>query len=185
MPQQRQFRIQLTFSFPPAEITLLECIMIPLGFQCPAPSYPQTPSQGHKNRIPSAICRTEMRSVSLMKNSKRKNLETEVSRFLELLGGFEPPTSSLPRMRSTYWATAAYWRPRRGSNPRPPAWQAGVLTNWTTRPNFKLIRSHRSELYYYTKLPSDCQHLFRIFCVFVVWIVNLFGEMFCQEMLQF
>ena len=96
MPQQRQFRIQLTFSFPPAEITLFECIMIPLGFQCPAPSYLRTPSQGHKNRIPSAICRTGMRSISLMKSSKRKNLETEVSRFLELLGGFEPPTSSLP-----------------------------------------------------------------------------------------
>ena len=27
------------------------------------------------------------------------------------------------------------WRPRWGSNPRPPAWQAGVLTNWTTWPH--------------------------------------------------
>ena len=26
------------------------------------------------------------------------------------------------------------WRPGRGSNPRPPAWQAGVLTSWTTWP---------------------------------------------------
>ena len=26
------------------------------------------------------------------------------------------------------------WRRGRGSNPRPPAWQAGVLTNWTTGP---------------------------------------------------
>ena len=26
------------------------------------------------------------------------------------------------------------WRPGRDSNPRPPAWQAGILTNWTTRP---------------------------------------------------
>ena len=26
------------------------------------------------------------------------------------------------------------WRPRTDSNCRPPAWQAGVLTNWTTRP---------------------------------------------------
>ena len=26
------------------------------------------------------------------------------------------------------------WRPGRGSNPRPLAWQASVLTNWTTRP---------------------------------------------------
>ena len=28
------------------------------------------------------------------------------------------------------------WRPGRDSNPRPLAWQASVLTNWTTRPNF-------------------------------------------------
>ena len=28
------------------------------------------------------------------------------------------------------------WRPRWDLNPRPPAWQAGVLTNWTTWPYF-------------------------------------------------
>ena len=28
------------------------------------------------------------------------------------------------------------WRSGRGSNPRPPAWQAGILTNWTTGPRF-------------------------------------------------
>ena len=27
-----------------------------------------------------------------------------------------------------------YWRPEWGSNPRPPAWQAGALTNWATGP---------------------------------------------------
>ena len=26
------------------------------------------------------------------------------------------------------------WRDRRDSNPRPPAWQAGALTNWATTP---------------------------------------------------
>ena len=26
------------------------------------------------------------------------------------------------------------WRPGRGSNPRPPTWQAGALTNWATGP---------------------------------------------------
>ena len=26
------------------------------------------------------------------------------------------------------------WRPEGGSNPRPPAWQAGILTNWTIGP---------------------------------------------------
>ena len=27
-----------------------------------------------------------------------------------------------------------YWRSGRDSNPRPPPWQGGILTNWTTRP---------------------------------------------------
>ena len=30
--------------------------------------------------------------------------------------------------------TLKNWRLRRGSNPRPPAWQAGTLTNWATEP---------------------------------------------------
>ena len=32
--------------------------------------------------------------------------------------------------------TLKKWRSRRDSNPRPPAWQAGVLTSWTTGPRF-------------------------------------------------
>ena len=36
--------------------------------------------------------------------------------------------------------TKKIWRPRTGSNRRPPAWQAGALTNWATGPNiFKLL----------------------------------------------
>ena len=27
-----------------------------------------------------------------------------------------------------------YWRSGRDSNPRPPPWQGGILTSWTTRP---------------------------------------------------
>ena len=27
-----------------------------------------------------------------------------------------------------------HWRSGRDSNPRPPPWQGGILTNWTTRP---------------------------------------------------
>ena len=63
-------------------------------------------------------------------------------------GGIEPPTQGFSVPCSTYWATEAFvnfwkclhttsifnWRPGRGSNPRPPAWQAGVLTNCTTGP---------------------------------------------------
>ena len=32
------------------------------------------------------------------------------------------------------------WRERRDSNPRPLAWQASVLTNWTTPPNWRWCR---------------------------------------------
>ena len=31
------------------------------------------------------------------------------------------------------------WRSGRGSNPRPPAWQAGILTNWTTGPRYEIL----------------------------------------------
>ena len=34
---------------------------------------------------------------------------------------------------------AFLWRPGRGSNPRPPAWQAGVLTICTTGPNINWL----------------------------------------------
>ena len=63
----------------------------------------------------------------------------------ELQTGFEPVTSSLPRMRSTSWATAAFYHRsagisfcpslrfglsgRRGSNPPPIAWKAIALPN--------------------------------------------------------
>ena len=32
---------------------------------------------------------------------------------------------------TSFWKS---WRSGRDSNPRPPAWQAGILTNWTTTP---------------------------------------------------
>ena len=54
--------------------------------------------------------------------------------WMELLTRFELVTSSLPRKCSAYWAITAKWRPRTGSNRRPLAWQASVLTNWTTGP---------------------------------------------------
>ena len=31
------------------------------------------------------------------------------------------------------------WRPKTGSNRRPPAWQAGALTNWATGPSILLF----------------------------------------------
>ena len=54
--------------------------------------------------------------------------------------GIEPPTHGFSVHCSTDWATEPFkilkWRSGRDSNPRPPAWQAGILTNWTTGPYF-------------------------------------------------
>ena len=83
------------------------------------------------------------------------------------------------------------WRPGSGSNRRPLAWQASVLTNWTTGPNGGnnrartcdplLVRQVLSQLsyapiclglssgvlasdrYYIITTPSECQHFFWIF----------------------
>ena len=48
--------------------------------------------------------------------------------------GIEPATRGFSVLCSTDWAIWANWRPGRGSNPRPLAWQASILTNWTTGP---------------------------------------------------
>ena len=44
--------------------------------------------------------------------------------------GIEPPTQGFSVLCSTDWATKPFlkWRSRRESNPRSPAWQAGMLT---------------------------------------------------------
>ena len=49
--------------------------------------------------------------------------------------GIEPTTRGFSVLCSTNWATEPHWRPGWGSNPRPLAWQASVLTNWTTGPS--------------------------------------------------
>ena len=65
------------------------------------------------------------------------------SQWMVLRSGIEPPTRGFSVPCSTYWATEAkHWRPGRGSNPRPPAWQAGVLTNCTTGPKISSIVLH-------------------------------------------
>ena len=79
---------------------------------------------------------------------------------MERMTRLELATSTLARLRSTRWATSAYgafgrnrttdtgifspllyrlsykgkWRSGTGSNRRPLAWQASVLTSWTTGP---------------------------------------------------
>ena len=79
--------------------------------------------------------------------------------LMELLGRFELPTSSLPRKCSAYWAITACWRPGTGSNRRPLAWQASVLTSWTTGPYV----SFAWQLHHYSRYVRVCQVLFLIF----------------------
>ena len=44
------------------------------------------------------------------------------------------------------------WRSGWGSNPRPPAWQAGILTIWTTGPFIKWWTQQGSNLW-----PPACK----------------------------
>ena len=52
------------------------------------------------------------------------------------------------------------WRPRTGSNRRPPAWQAGALTNWATGP---LLCAHKQVLVYNNLFQLFCQAFFLFF----------------------
>ena len=72
--------------------------------------------------------------------------------------GIEPVTRGFSVHCSTNWAIEAHcWRPGWGSNSRPPAWQAGVLTNWTTGPN---IWCNHWLLFYCTIQIRFCQEFF-------------------------
>ena len=72
---------------------------------------------------------------------------------MELLTRFERVTSSLPRTCSANWAIAANWRLGTGSNRRPLAWQASVLTNWTTGPHGRGRRTWHGAAH---RLPRIC-----------------------------
>ena len=92
------------------------------------------------------------------------NLPEYLVKKMELAIGIEPTTCWLQVSCSANWAMPAKcgasgrnrttdtgifspllyrlsyrgikkWRPGTGSNRRPPAWQAGILTNWTTGPS--------------------------------------------------
>ncbi len=57
--------------------------------------------------------------------------------------GIEPATHRASICCSTNWATGPKWRSRRGSNPRSPPWQGGVLTTlplnlWLRRQDLNL-----------------------------------------------
>ena len=69
--------------------------------------------------------------------------------------GIEPTTCWLQVSCSTvepHQHSVLNWRPGRDSNPRPPAWQAGILTSWTTRPHFKWWDQQGSNLW-----PPACK----------------------------
>ena len=72
-------------------------------------------------------------------------LPDELNPHLVLPDGIEPSTRGFSVLCSTDWATEAkQWRPEWGSNPRPLAWQASVLTSWTTRPLKKITSNFSS-----------------------------------------
>ena len=74
----------------------------------------------------------------------------QCSKLLKMIGflmagaeRLELPTPGFGDRCSTNWTTPLLvwinynmnnWRNGRDSNPRPPAWQAGILTSWTTTP---------------------------------------------------
>ena len=94
---------------------------------------------------------------------------------MELAIGIEPTTCWLQVSCSTvepcqhiitkkllYFHFKFKWRLRRGSNPRPLAWQASTLTNWATEPHYGgnnrdrtcdplLVRQMLSQLSYASK----------------------------------
>ena len=50
---------------------------------------------------------------------------------------------------------SSIWRPGWGSNPRPLAWQASVLTNWTTRPYNSQRSIPSATLFIITGVPPN------------------------------
>ena len=117
----------------------------------------------HQSFADSCLTTWLCRHIYFLKKIGHKKLgEFCVLFFMERMTRLELATSTLARWRSTRWATSAYngasdrnrtndtrifspllyqlsyrgkkWRPGTGSNRRPLAWQASVLTNWTTGP---------------------------------------------------
>ena len=64
---------------------------------------------------------------------------------------------------------SSIWRPRWGSNPRPPAWQAGVLTNWTTWPHTTQC-GHHSRL---NNIANSACFVNLFFIFFLIFIPSL------------
>ena len=67
------------------------------------------------------------------------------------------------------------WRPKTGSNRRPPAWQAGALTNWAIGP--QRIRTHTVPVYN-TLFEDICQAFFQVFKEFFEFFLTFFSIAF-------
>ena len=84
-----------------------------------------------------------------LQTQKRHQIFLSNAFLLVIRLGLEPKTPTLKVLCSTCWASESnlmfflskVLRYGRDSNPRPPAWQAGILTNWTTTPLFDCFRS--------------------------------------------
>lgn len=71
--------------------------------------------------------------VLLKKYFPKNKKNTPIVGDMVAPAGIEPATHGASIRCSTDWATEP-WRSRRGSNPRSPPWQGGVLNHFTTGP---------------------------------------------------
>ena len=88
----------------------------------------------------------ELRSLAFLVVSVKSNLsELWQARLAKTqMGCFYPSVSAgwrfaEPAYTLTDITCSHYERPQRDSNPRPPPWQGGALTNWAMRPLLKVI----------------------------------------------
>ena len=157
------YRMAGALGFEP-RLTVLETVALPLNY---APK-----KMERKTRF-------ELATPSLARRCSTTELFPHVvpQNRIELL------TQGFSVLCSTNWATEANWRPGRDSNPWPPPWQGGILTNWTTRPfaitryiilNFVLfVNSILLKICYFlaafldglkAALSQFCQILFQMLC---------------------
>ena len=80
-------------------------------------------------------------------------LELESNQWHKDFQSFALPTELSRLIYKKVWYSHFFcWRPGTGSNRRPLAWQASVLTNWTTRPYNKWWSLQGSNLW-----PPACK----------------------------
>ena len=98
-------------------LTVLETAVLPLNY---TPTY----------LINGAGSRTWTRNLLITSQLLYQLSYSGIYLIMVAWDGIEPPTQGFSVLCSTDWATKPFfkWRSRRESNPRSPAWQAGMLT---------------------------------------------------------